>query len=252
MALSSLGQHKAALDAFRKLGEERPQLPGLSAGWARALERAGQPREAEAMLVKLLGQGPGSEALEAVTGFYERQGRLGDAVALYQAELGKRPDDESLRFALAVALERTGAWARAVEEMKVLVVANPRNAPALNFIAYTLAERGGDLDEAERLMKLALLVRPDSPAYLDSMGWVLHKKGETAGALDFLERAVASAPDEPTLLEHLGEASLKGGRKARALEVFRRAVELLKDNPESAERPTQRADLERKLKLLTP
>lgn len=252
MALSSLGQHRAALDAFRKLGEERPQVPGLSAGWARALERAGQPREAEAMLVKLLGQAPGADTLEAVSGFYERQGRLGDAVALYKAELGKRPDDESLRFALAVALERTGAWARAVEEMKVLVVANPRNAPALNFIAYTLADRGGDLEEAERFMKLALLVRPDSPAYLDSMGWVLHKKGDTAGALDFLERAVASAPDEPTLLEHLGEASLKGGRKARALEVFRRAVELLKDNPESAERPTQRADLERKLKLLTP
>lgn len=252
MCLSSLGQHRVALDAFRKLSDERPQVPGLAVGWARALERAGQPREAEAMLVKQLGLGTNGDTLEAVSGFYERQGRLGDAVALYTAELAKRPADEVLRFALAVALDRSGAWAKAVEEMKVLVQANPQNAPALNFIAYTLADRGGDLDEAERYMKLALAVRPDSPAYLDSMGWVLHKKGDTAGALDYLERAVAGSPDEPTLLEHLGEASLKAGRKGRAAEVFRRALELLKDSPESAERPTQRADLARKLKMLTP
>ena len=252
MCLSSLGQHRAALDAFKKLSDERPQVPGLAVGWARALERAGQPREAEAMLVKQLGLGTNGDTLEAVSGFYERQGRLGDAVALFTTELGKRPTDEVLRFALAVALERSGAWAKAVEEMKVLVQTNPQNAPALNFIAYTLADRGGDLDEAERYMKLALAVRPDSPAYLDSMGWVLHKKGDTAGAIDYLERAVASSPDEPTLLEHLGEASLKAGKKARAAEVFRRALELLKDSPESAERPTQKGDLERKLKMLTP
>jgi Tfp pilus assembly protein PilF len=84
------------------------------------------------------------------------------------------------------------------------------------------------------------------------MGWLLHKKGDTAGALDYLERAVASAPDEPTLLEHLGDASLKAGKKGRAVEAFRRALELLEDRPEAAERPTQKGDIERKLKMLTP
>lgn len=252
MSLSSLGRHKSALDAFKKLSEERPQLSGLTAAWSRGYERAGQPKDAEAMLVKLFADTPGADAFEAVSGFYERQGRLGDAVALFQGALKGRPDDHTLRFSLAVTLERHGDWTQAVKEMRAVLTGDPRNAAALNFVAYTLAERGGDLAEAEQLMKEALAVRPESPAFLDSMGWVLHKKGDTAGALDYLERAVSGSPDEPTLLEHLGEASMKAGKKARALDAFRRAVQLLKDNPDSAERPTQRADLERKLKMLTP
>jgi Flp pilus assembly protein TadD len=84
------------------------------------------------------------------------------------------------------------------------------------------------------------------------MGWVLHKKGDTAGALEYLERAVSADPDEPTLLEHLGEVLTRAGRKAQAQDAYRRAVQLLKENPDAAERPTQRADVERKLKMLTP
>ena len=252
MCLSSLGQHKAGLDAFRQLAAERPQVNGLTAAWARALERAGQLREAEAMLLKLLGQAPGTEAYEAVTGFFERQGRGAEGVAVLNGEVARRPEDDTARFALAVALERNGDWRRGVEEMRALVQANPHHAAAMNFIAYTLAEHGGDLVEAEGLMKQALVERPDSPAFLDSLGWVLHKKGDTAGALELLERAVGGSPDEPTLLEHLGEVAAKAGRKARAQEVLKRAHELLLENPEQAERPSQRADIERKLKMLTP
>ncbi|MEW5740993.1 MAG: tetratricopeptide repeat protein [Myxococcota bacterium] len=252
MSLSSLGQHRAALDAFKKLSDDRPQLSGLVPAWSRAHERAGQPKEAEAMLLKLLADSPGADTFEAVSGFYERQGRLGDAVTLFQSDLKKRPDDQALRFALAVALERKGDWREGVEEMRRVLLGEPQNAAALNFVAYTLAERGGDLEEAERLMKEALEVRPESPAFLDSMGWVLHKKGDTAGALDFLERAVSGSPDEPTLLEHLGDASARAGKKSRAQEAWRRAVQLLKENPDAAERPSQRADVERKLKMLTP
>lgn len=252
MCLSALGQHKAALDGFKKLTLDRPQVPGLAPALARAHERAGQPKEAEAILRRLLVSEPGADTYEAVSGFYERQGRLGDAIDQYRVALGQRPDDDVLRFALAVALERSGDWVQAVAEMRALAARDPHHAAALNFIGYTLADRGGDLDEAEQALKQALALRPDSAAFLDSMGWVLFRKGDTAGALDFLERAVAASPDEPTLLEHLGEAAAKAGRRARAQGVFRRALELLKANPEAAERPLQRADLERKLKLLTP
>jgi tetratricopeptide (TPR) repeat protein len=252
MSLSSLGQHKAALEGFKKLAAERPQVPGLIPAWARALERAGKAKEAEAMLVKLLADAPGADAFEAISSFFERQGRLADGVALFQDALKQRPDDHALRFALAVALDRTGDWKQAVAEMKRVLTDEPKNAAALNFVAYTLAQRGGDLEEAERLMKEALSVRPESPAFLDSMGWVLHKKGDTAGALEYLERAVSADPDEPTLLEHLGEVLTRAGRKAQAQDAYRRAVQLLKENPDAAERPTQRADVERKLKMLTP
>ncbi len=251
MCLSSAGHTRAALDAFKKLNEERPALSGLDAGWARAQERAGQPREAEALLLRAFAKSSEPDVLEALTGFYERQGRLGEAVTLLSNALAKSPGDDALLFALAAALERKGDWQKAVEKMRLVLDGNPGNAAAMNFIGYTLADRGGDLEEAERLVKKALDTRPDSAAFLDSMGWVHFKKGEYEKAVDLLERAVEESPDEPTLLEHLGDALAKGGKRPRAADTYGRALELLKANPDSGERKSQRVDLERKLKFVT-
>jgi hypothetical protein len=45
---------------------------------------------------------------------------------------------------------------------------------------------------------------------------------------------------------------LKVNRKARAQECFTRALQLLAESPDDAERPMQKSDLERRLKLLSP
>ncbi len=252
LSLSSLGQHKAALETMRRLQEEKPELSGLDAAFARALERAGQAKDAEAMLVRALGRGASPDLLEALSGFYSRQNRLGDAVALLSGALAKNPRDETVLFALAAVYDKKGEWQRAIEKMRQLVDNDPKNAAALNFMAYSLAQNGGDLDEAERLVRRALEVKPESAAFLDSLGWVLFKKGKAEEGAEVLERAVDSGPEDPTLFEHLGEVCVKLGRKTRAQECFSRSVELLQGNPDDAERPTQRVELERKLKLLSP
>ncbi|MBL8917427.1 MAG: tetratricopeptide repeat protein [Myxococcaceae bacterium] len=250
MCQSSLGQHKPALDAFAKLIEERPQLSGLPAGYGRALERAGKTKEAEALLLKAFESSRTPDLLDTLAGFYDRQGRPAEAVALLSKALAKSPKDEPLLFALAAAQERMGDWQRGIETMRQVVDLNPSNAAALNFIGYTLADRGGDLDEAEKLVGKALAVRPDSAAYLDSMGWVAFRKGQFDRAVELLERAVAESPDEPTLLEHLAEACARSNRKARAEAALKRAVQLLVENPDAADRPSQRAELEKRLRGL--
>ncbi|MBM4781623.1 MAG: tetratricopeptide repeat protein [Archangiaceae bacterium] len=250
MCQSSLGQHKLSLEGFSKLNDERPALSGLSAAWGRALERAGRPKDAESTLLKAFQTARAPEVLDALSGFYERQGKPQDAVALFTQALSKAPRDEPLLFALASAQERKGDWQRAIETMRLVLDQSPANTAAMNFIGYTLADRGGDLDEAEKLVLKALEAKPDSAAYLDSMGWVAFHKGQFDRAVDFLERAVAESPDEPTLLEHLAEACVKGGRKPRAESALKRAVQLLVDNPESADRPLQKAELEKKLRAL--
>jgi tetratricopeptide (TPR) repeat protein len=250
MCQSALGQHKAALDAFARLAEERPGLSGLLPARARALERAARPKDAEAVLLAAFEPRPTAEILEALGGFYERQGRSAEAVALFSRALQKHPKDEPLLFALAAAQERKGDWQRAVDTMRSVLDTNPTNAAAMNFIGYTLADRGGDLEEAERLVTKALDARPDAAAYLDSMGWVAFRKGQFERSVELLEKAVAESPDEPTLLEHLAEACLRAGRRPRAEAVLKRAVQILTDNPDAADRPLQRAELERKLKGL--
>ncbi len=251
MCLSSLGQHKAALELFQKISDEKPDLAGLDAAWARALERGLQVKEAETRLLKAFSTKPTVDLLEAIGGFYDRQNRNAEAVSLFTSAIARQPRDEALLFALATALERLGAWQKSVEKMRSVLEANPGNAAAMNFIGYTLADHGGDLDEAEKLVKKALDTRPDSAAYLDSMGWVLYKRGEFDKAVDYLERAVAEAPDEATLLEHLGDAAAKTSKRAKAAEAFKHALQLVLESPDSVDRRSQRADLERKLKALT-
>lgn len=252
ICLSQLGQHRAALDVLKRVQDDKPELQGLDAALARAQERSGNVKEAELTLVRAIGRAPTTDVLEALASFYGRQNRLGDAVSLLSGAVARAPRDESLTFALATVLEKNGDWQHAVERVRGLLEGDARHPAALNFIGYTLAQHGGDLEEAERLVRSALEQRPDSAAFLDSLGWVLFKKGDLDKASDALERAVDAGPEDATLFEHLGDVSARAGKKARAVETYTRALELLQASPDDAERPSQRADLERKLKLLTP
>ncbi len=252
LCLSQLGQHKAALALMHTLQAEKPELSGVDPALSRIFERSGQLKDAEMTLVKAMGKGATTELLEALAGFYGRQNRLQDAVSLLNGALARAPRDEALLFALASVHEKKGEWTRAIEKIRLILESDPKNSTALNFVGYTLAQNGGDLEEAERLVRKALELKPESPAFLDSLGWVLFKKGEADAGAELLERAVGAGPEDATLFEHLGEVSLKLGRKARAQECFARSLELLKASPDDAERPTQKTDLERKLKLLSP
>ena len=173
ICLSQLGQHKAALEMLRKVQEEKPDLSGLEPAISRTLERAGQLKEAEATLVRAAGRsGEHGGARGAGRLLRAPQPPPGRGVAA-QRRAGPRPRDPALLFALASVHEKQGEWRLAVEKMRLVLEGDPRNAAALNFLGYTLAQNGADLDEAERLVRKALELKPESTAFLDSLGWVL-------------------------------------------------------------------------------
>jgi tetratricopeptide (TPR) repeat protein len=248
--LSSMGQHKAALDLYRKGLEERPDYAALVPAYARALERAGQLKEAETQLNKAIADKPTPETFEALSGLYEREGRQGDAIALLSDALRKRPRDELLLYALGTVYERKGETQKSLEKMRAVLDVNPDNANAMNFIGYTLADRGLDFEEAEKLLMRALELKPDTGAYLDSLGWVYFRKGDTGKAIDMLERATEVAPGEPTIEEHLGDAYAKSARMKDAAARYKRALDAIRDVPELAESKGQKAVLEKKIRAL--
>lgn len=248
--LAALGDDAGATRLFRELHDATPGLAGLDVAWARASERAGRAKEAEALLMRAVAQSPTSESFDALIGFFDRAGRVQDAVALLRRLWLRQPENDTLRFALASALERQGAWREAVELARGLLAQSPDHAPTMNFLGYTLAVRGTSLDEAESWVKKALERTPGSPAYLDSMGWVLFRRNEPERAVTFLERALREGGDDATILEHLGDVYAHLGRLDRAAECWNRAVELLSVQPDGAERATQQQDVESKLRSL--
>ena len=73
----------------------------------------------------------------------------------------------------------------------------------------------------------ALVAAPDSPAIMDTLGWMLVEQGNTARALPILKQAVALAPTAAEFRYHLAVALNKSGDKANArLELNK----LLSDN----------------------
>ena len=111
-------------------------------------------------------------------------------------------------------------------DLRNIIERDPDNATALNALGYTLANRTDRYDEAYDLIARALELQPDEPAILDSMGWILYRKGNYTEALDYLTRAYAVFPD-PEVAAHLGEVMWVSGDTEGATRIWQGA--LMKD-----------------------
>ncbi|HEY2588398.1 MAG TPA: hypothetical protein VGI81_21840, partial [Tepidisphaeraceae bacterium] len=102
---------------------------------------------------------------------------------------------------------------------------DPAFAGANNDLAYTWAEQGKNLSEAEQMVRKALTAEPDNPSFLDSMGWVLYKRGRFGEALGELQRAALLA--DPVVLDHLGDTLYRLGEQAKASAQWQQAAQKL-------------------------
>ena len=84
------------------------------------------------------------------------------------------------------------------------------------------------LSKAESLALRALALQPRNGHYLDTYGWILHKKGENHKAVSVLSQAFELKPNEPEILEHLADVFLVLGNKERAVQLYQLASELFK------------------------
>jgi Tfp pilus assembly protein PilF len=112
--------------------------------------------------------------------------------------------------------------------MKAVIRVDPKNANALNYLGYTYADLGQNLDEAERLIKTAMQYKPNDGYITDSLGWVYFKKGRFAEALEMLTKAIALVPEDPIILEHLGDIHVKMNDVIKAPQYYQRSLELRK------------------------
>jgi len=146
------------------------------------------------------------------------------ALDVYTTALGADPDNADLLYAramLAVTMDRVDLLER---DLRRILVSDPDHVDALNALGYTLADRTDRLDEAYSFIQRALELRPDEPAILDSMGWVLYRMGKPNAAEPYLRRALDENSDAE-IAAHLGEVLWELGRHDEARDVWRRALD---------------------------
>ncbi|MBM7115625.1 tetratricopeptide repeat protein [Archangium primigenium] len=250
ICLSQAGEHARALALLRASLAERPGDTEREIQLARALERAGESEPALTLLREANARGAQPELLEALAGTLKRLGRAEQALDVLREAVSRTPRDPAPRYVLATVLLEQGDEAGALTWMRSVLRMEPDHPAALNFIGYLLAQRGRDFAEAERLVRRALALRPDTGSFLDSLGWIHYRRGDYARAVQALARAAELEPEEPVILEHLGDAYQRAARPDEAAGAWRRALEVLARTPEAAEPRDQRTLIERKLKML--
>ncbi|MCB1798279.1 MAG: tetratricopeptide repeat protein, partial [Gammaproteobacteria bacterium] len=132
-------------------------------------------------------------------------------------------EDHDLRYNRALYIVELGDFEGMERDLRRLLDEDPDHADALNALGYTLADRNERLDEAFALVSRALKLRPDSPAVLDSMGWVLYRQGDLEQAAVYLRRALDLSQDDE-IAAHLGEVLWVSGKQADARTVWRQAL----------------------------
>ena len=227
-----------ALAALADVPGSDPLGPMVQLRRAALLDETGQSGAAIGLLQKLAGEhADRAEPWAQLGDVYRRKEQFADAVQAYNHAIDKIGvpirANWPLFYARGIALERAGQWPRAEADLKYALELAPDQPSILNYLAYSWAERREHLDQAHEMLARAMSARPNEGAYVDSFGWVLLQQGNTAGAIEQLERAVTMESEDATINGHLGDALAAAGRTREAEFQWRRALNLKPDSDEA-------------------
>ncbi len=225
------GRTDAALELYRQVldGPFRIDAGTRLATLAAKAGRVAEARERLAQL-RLVEPDRAVDLYLAEGELLRKYGTPDEARQVYESALKTHPENPDILYATALLAAEQGRVADAETKFKRVLAKEPDHADALNALGYTLADLTDRHQEALGYIKRALALKPDSPAFLDSMGWIQYRMGNNAAALDYLRRAYGSLKDAE-VAAHLGEVLWVTGEREEAERIWREAEEREPDSP---------------------
>ncbi len=220
----------AAIDYYGQVGLSEPFLNARNRQ-AMLLARAGKLDEARQVLQQTATMHPTERVAlgQSEAQLLRDAKRYAEALEVLERLLKSNPGNAELLYDSALVADRLDKVALVEERLRQVIALQPENAHAYNALGYTFAERNMRLDEARELVARALALLPDDAFIIDSMGWVLYRQGDLAGALIQLQKAYGLRQD-PEIAAHMGEVLWGLGRQDEARRVLREAARKDPDN----------------------
>ena len=257
LILLELGEEQRAIETLESIPAFDDAYHDARIRVVQLYEQRGDFESALTLLEELRVLQPDPRLDYHTAGVRVRTGDFEGGVALIQQYIDANPDDPEALYQMGILYDTAKQRDEAIDWMRASLEKDSRNAHALNYIGYTLAERSQDLDEAESLIKRALELKPEDGYITDSLGWVYYMRArplvesgqvqDAQGWVDLavatLERAAELAGGDPVISEHLGDVHLLVGDKQAALGFYNQAVEL-------EPRPDEQPELLDKLEIL--
>ncbi|HVH07208.1 MAG TPA: tetratricopeptide repeat protein [Myxococcota bacterium] len=240
----AIAAFEAVPDTHERFPEARTQIAGI-------YEKQGDYARAIAEVERARSRGEARPLDLYVASLRSRAGDFDGALEFLRGLLQQAPDDAELLYNLGVIHGEAKRTSEALEWMEKALAKQPDHAGALNYIGYSWAEKGTNLDQAEKYISRALELKPDDGYITDSLAWVYYMRaralvdsGHPRDARRLFERAIRELEKaneltggDPVISEHMGDVYLSLGRKDRALEKYQEALTL---DPRDSEQPQLR------------
>ncbi len=227
--LERIGRYDLANAAYAQVPQDDPAFLAAELGRAGVLRQDGKGDAAIEVLQQLTRTHGDMAIVHAELGDALRQMQdMKGANAAYTQAVDLTDDSDPSKwfilYARGITFERLGDWPMAEADFRASLALNPGHPSVLNYLGYSMVEKGVNLDEALAMIEQAAAAQPDSGAIIDSLGWVLFRLGRYGESITYMERAAELEPADPVVNDHLGDALWAVGRKVEARFQWQRAL----------------------------
>lgn len=232
-SLEALGRDQEASRIYKALGPEDKNYIQTQLRLASIAVRQEKLEQAAQRLTKLLQQHSNlADAYIMQSSIRLKQEKFKVLLKETEPALGLKVLSPAILFNRAVAYESLRDYTSMETTLRRLLAIEPANADALNFLGYSLAERGLQLEESERMVVQALKIKPGDPYYTDSLAWIYFQQARYKKALAQQRKALKKLSSDPVITEHLGDILWKTGDTEGARKAWRRAIKLKHEQPQ--------------------
>ncbi len=167
--------------------------------------------------------------------YYERKNQ--NRKALQSLLVVKNEDNfnENHFFLLSSLYEKLQNYEKADEMILKIIQKNPQNANALNFLGYTLLERGDSFGKAFKYISRAVKIKPDDGYIRDSLGWYYYRVGEFKKALVEVKKAFQLIQTDAIISKHLAILYKRLDKNKMAKKYLSKALKNCKTREERRE-----------------
>jgi len=216
-----LKQGDQAIAAYQLVPSTSPLKIGADIQVALELDSMRKNDEATRRLKEIVATRPHDvEALSALAELQRSAKKYVEAAATYDQAIAAvgipQRDNWTLFYFRGICYERSKQWPKAEADFKEALQLYPDQPLVLNYLGYSWVDQGLNLEEAFKMLRKAVELRPNDGYIVDSLGWAHFKLGQYAEATDTLERAVDLKPADPVLNDHLGDAYWRVNRRIEA------------------------------------
>ena len=153
-------------------------------------------------------------------------GEIDTALVLLKKALAIDSENAQIYGMFGMIYSKQEMFAQSDSAYEKAVTLAPEDPLLLNNYAYSLSERGLQLERCLEMAKIAVTKEPENSSYLDTIGWIYFMLSDFTKAKEYVKKSLKIEPDNATVVDHLGDIYYKLGDKVKAKDSWNEAYKL--------------------------